>query len=96
MLARSEGNSLQGLILTHLPVFPLSPVSPPLLSPLSSPSPSDLVPSNQMLSSRNPGTQTAAGAGAELFGPASIANPWDQDSFFLLVSYGAEHTASTG
>lgn len=93
MLARNEGNQPQSLILTHLPLFPPSLASSPLPSPPSSSLPSDLIPSNPALSSRNPGTQTAAGAGAELSGPASIANPWDQDSFFPPVSYSAEHTA---
>lgn len=91
MLVRNEGSSPQGLILTHLPPFPLSPASSPLPLRPSSPLPSDFIPSR-----RNPGTQTDAGARAELSGPASIANPWDQDSFFPLVLYGTEHTASTG
>lgn len=41
-------------------------------------------------------TQAAAGTGAELSNPASIAIPWDQESFFPLILYGAEHSASTG
>lgn len=88
---REQREQPHSLIQTRLPLFPPSTTSPPLSSLPSSPSPPDLVPSHcQGI------TQAAAGTGAELSNPASIAIPWDQDSFFPLVLYGAEHSASTG
>lgn len=72
------------------PIPTLHSLSSPPFTP-SSPSPPDPVPPDCQAT-----TQTAAGTGAELSNPASIAIPWDQDSFFPLILYGAEHSASTG